>query len=195
LSMTTLVGTKPNRSVLAAEASSQARARFRSLVDAHVDAVWRTLRRLGMPRADLDDGVQLVFTVLARRLDLVEHGKERSFLLGVALRTVHDWRRTRRRRPEVPLEPGIIDRAPASERSPERLLDERRRLELLDELVGELPRALAEVFVLAELEELSMAEIAQILAIPAGTVASRLRKSRQAFAELCRNREHTHERA
>jgi RNA polymerase sigma-70 factor (ECF subfamily) len=69
------------------------------------------------------------------------------------------------------------------------LLDERRRLELLDGLLARLPEDLAEVFVLFELEELTMAEIARLLDLPPGTVASRLRRARERFDGLCRELE------
>ena len=42
------------------------------------------------------------------------------------------------------------------------------------------------MFVLYELEELTMAEIARTLELPAGTIASRLRRAREAFEELSR---------
>lgn len=168
---------------------SRERERVSELVALHVDAVWRTLRRLGMPPADLDDGVQQVFSVLARRVDSVDPGKERSFLLGVALRVVADHRRARRRRPEDVTEPQLMDASAPSSASPERLLDERRRLELLDRLIGELPEEPAQVFVLFELEQLTMAEIARVLGVPPGTVASRLRRARELFERACRKLE------
>ena len=40
------------------------------------------------------------------------------------------------------------------------------------------------VFVLHEIEEMTLSEIASALTIPQGTVASRLRKARRLFAEL-----------
>lgn len=184
--MTALTEGKISRVV--AEPSS-AEADFRALVDQHVDAVWRTLRRLGLPAADLDDGVQQVFSVLARRRQDVERGRERGYLLGVALRVAADARRSRRRRPELPIEPAELERAPELDASPERLLEQRRELDLLDRLVAELPEPLSEVFVLSELEELTMAEIARLLSIPPGTVASRLRRARELFMAACQQLE------
>jgi RNA polymerase sigma-70 factor (ECF subfamily) len=49
-----------------------------------------------------------------------------------------------------------------------------------------LPMDLRAVFVLFELEELTMMEIATMSDIPPGTVASRLRRARQAFQEAVR---------
>ena len=185
--MTSASSIRPSGAVSAL--AERANARVSELVELHVDQVWRTLRRLGMPPADLDDGVQQVFTVLARRIEGVEVGRERSFLLGVALRVVADHRRLRRRRPEDATEAGELERSAPQSCSPERLLDERRRLELLDRLIAGLPEELAEVFVLCELEELTMAEIARLLGVPAGTVASRLRRARERFDASCRELE------
>ena len=44
-------------------------ARLRRTVDANFDALWRFLRRLGIPEGDVDDAVQEVILVLARKLE------------------------------------------------------------------------------------------------------------------------------
>ena len=54
---------------------------------------------------------------------------------------------------------------------------------MLQRVLNELP-ILQAVFVLYELEELTMAEIATTLELPPGTVASRLRRSRDQFESL-----------
>ena len=45
-------------------------------------------------------------------------------------------------------------------------------------ILGQVEERAREVFVLHELDELKMAEIANLLEVPAGTVASRLRRAR-----------------
>ena len=45
-----------------------------------------------------------------------------------------------------------------------------------------MPMELRAVFVLSELEELTMAQIAEMMSTPPGTVASRLRRARAAFS-------------
>jgi RNA polymerase sigma-70 factor (ECF subfamily) len=166
-----------------------AHARATAIVAQHVDAVWRTLRRLGLRPNELDDGVEQVFLVLSRRFAQIEPGRERAYLLGVALRVATDYRRSRRRHPEDMAEPAALEQRPHEGASPESLLDEKRRLELLDNLIGQLPEDLASVFVLHELEELTRAEIAELLAVPPGTVASRLKRAREQFGLLCRELE------
>jgi RNA polymerase sigma-70 factor (ECF subfamily) len=61
------------------------------------------------------------------------------------------------------------------------VLDQQRARLLLDEALACLPMDLRTVFALHELEDMSMSEIATTIGIPAGTVASRLRRARQEF--------------
>jgi RNA polymerase sigma-70 factor (ECF subfamily) len=49
-------------------------------------------------------------------------------------------------------------------------------------MLDQMPLDLRVVFVLYEIEELKMAEIATVVGIPQGTVASRLRRGRAHFA-------------
>jgi len=152
--------------------------RLRALVDAHIDFIWRSLRRLGLSSADADDGVQKVFWVAARKLDAIEKGKERAYLFGTAQRVAHDVRRAASRRPETVTEDvDMADPAPG----PEESADRRRTRAVLDEVLDGMPLEVRTVFVLFELEELSAPEIAALIDAPLGTVASRLRRGRELF--------------
>jgi RNA polymerase sigma-70 factor (ECF subfamily) len=156
--------------------------RLRSLIDLHYDFVWRTVRYLGVPDAGAEDAAQQVLCVLARRLADVAPGAELSFLFGTAVRVVKDVRRSAQRHPATP-DPDI-DAFAASSPSPEDLLAERRAHDELRRILDALPEDLRMIFVLYEIEELTMAEIARALQIPAGTAASRLRKARATFERL-----------
>ena len=157
---------------------------FRGLVEEHADFVWRSLRRLGVPPAAAEDATQQVFLTLQARLGEVVIGKERSFLFGVAIRTAAHVRRTFARRREVSdaVLHELADPAP----TPEAQLDGERERALLDAVLATMTPTLRMVFVMSELEELTMAEIAEVLAIPPGTVASRLRRAREEFDEAAR---------
>jgi RNA polymerase sigma-70 factor (ECF subfamily) len=156
-------------------------------VRAEIDFVWRQLRRLGLSRADADDATQQVFLVASRRRDELVAGKERSFLYGTAVRVAANARRALSRRREVAEERGSeppLDAAVPSEMLPDAMLERRRARALLDALLGQLPAELSRVLVLAEVEQLTTAAIAELEGIPAGTAASRLRRARAAFREL-----------
>jgi RNA polymerase sigma-70 factor (ECF subfamily) len=155
--------------------------RMREVVGRHYDFLWRSLRRLGVEAADVEDAAQKVLWVLHRKLNSVKPETERAFLFGTAMRIAADARKRRRRSPEV-VDFDAIERATAPG-DLERTLDERRARLLLDRVLDELPDELRSVFVLAELEELTMANVAEVLAVPPGTVASRLRRARELFAQ------------
>jgi RNA polymerase sigma-70 factor, ECF subfamily len=155
--------------------------RLRRAFDDNFAFVWRYLRRMGMSEADADDAAQQVFLVLSRRLREVEEGKERAFLCGTAVRVVSDHRRTLRRRPDRP-EPfdEPTDDCPA----PDAVADRKRARALLDDALRQMDDTLRSVFVLYELEEMTTAEIAELLSLPSGTVASRLRRARESFRAI-----------
>jgi len=162
--------------------ATKANARVRSLVHEHFDFIWRSLRRLGVPMTDVDDCTQQVFWVATRKLDVIAHGSERAFLFSTALRVASDARRSRLRRREVqddemthPCDPGP---------RPDEVADRKRARALLDEVLATMPIDLRVVFVLFELEEMPTQEIATLLDIPTGTVASRLRRAREEFHRL-----------
>jgi len=156
------------------------RPRAASLSDAvreHHGFVWRSLRRLGVPDTDTDDATQRVFLVLAKNFAQVEPQKLRSYLFGVAVRIAANERRAARARRATSAD-GEAERIPCGSTPADEALDQRRARLLLDEILDGLDDDLRCVFVLHELEHLTMAEIAELLGIPAGTAASRLRRAR-----------------
>ncbi|MEO8183739.1 MAG: sigma-70 family RNA polymerase sigma factor [Deltaproteobacteria bacterium] len=162
--------------------------RFADLVQTEVAFVWRLLRRVGLSRWDADDAAQQVFLVAARRLSELVPGKERSFLYGTAVRIASNLRRgARRRREESEEQPSLVA---AGEEQPDELLERRRARAFLDELLERLPDELRRVLVLAEIEQLALARIAELEGIPAGTAASRLRRAREAFRGLLEAERH-----
>lgn len=161
-------------------------ARLRALVGEFFDFIWRSLRRLGVPEAEVDDCTQQVFLVAARKLDDIQAGSERAYLFGTAMRVASDARRSRTRRREVHEDDAgeACDPAP----NPEQIADRRRARAVLDEVLDELPMELRAPFVLFELEEMPTAEIAAMLEVPVGTVASRLRRAREEFQKIVARR-------
>jgi RNA polymerase sigma-70 factor, ECF subfamily len=161
---------------------AQRDARVRAMVEGHFDPVWRALKRLGVPEGSVDDAAQQVFLIASRRLDEIEPRGERPYLLGIALRVAADARRALLRRREVPMDDAF---ELAAEPGPplEDLLDEKQALGLLSAHLARLPDEMREAFVLFELEELSAPEVADLLGVPVGTVASRVRRARDSIRQ------------
>ena len=162
-----------------APAPTLAAADLPGLVERYADFVWRSLRRLGVSEPGTDDAVQQVFLVAQQRVTTIVVGKERAFLFAVAMNVAAHARRAHARRREDLGDAAheAIDPAPL----PDAELDQRRARALLDEVLDAMPLDLRTAFVLHELEEMTMLEIAEVLAIPHGTVASRLRRAREEF--------------
>lgn len=162
-------------------------ARMHAMVVAHFDAVWRALRRLGVPAAGADDAAQQVFLVAARRLGEIDPARERQYLLGIALRVASDARHALARRREVPVgdSSDLSRHTNSADPTPlaERLVDEKRAREILAAMLDDMPADLREAFVLFELEEMAAPAVSAILGIPVGTVASRVRRARQFIRE------------
>ncbi len=150
------------------------RARLERMFADHHLLIWRTLRRRGLDRETAADATQQTFLIAAERLDDILFGSERAFLIGTALRV---GRSIGRKVLRWQLEDDMDLRASAAGS----VADERSAIELCDLALSKVDPALAEVFVLFELEGFSSIEIARMLEIPVGTVASRLRRAREQF--------------
>jgi len=163
-----------------AEAAPRADDRLRAMVDAHIDTIARVLRRLGVPDADVDDAIQTVFMTASRRLSEIQEHAEKAFLYRTALHVaMHARRSLARRREEVTTEISITDSAPSAEE----IVDRRRAAEILERILDAMSEELRVIFVLFEIEQLTTAEIAALVEVPEGTVASRLRRAREDFRE------------
>lgn len=147
----------------------------------HVQYVWRSLRHLGVHPSDLEDVCQDVFIVVGRKLASFEQRSSlRTWIYGICLRTASDYRgRAFRRREILHEEPPEEGRCPAQEATASQREVRDRLVELLDELVEEQ----REVFVLYELEELTMREVAEVLDCPLQTAYSRLHAARRTLKE------------
>lgn len=166
-----------------ADSGADVRARQRAFVQRHSSFVSRVLWSQGVPRAAIDDAAQQVFIVALRQLD--ELRDERSFLFTVASRTAKAARRAEQRTPPAD-DAGAADSLVDSEPRPDELLGKKRARELLDEILASLPEDARTVFVLFEVEGLTMKDIAAALDVAPGTVASRLRRGRELFQAAAR---------
>jgi RNA polymerase sigma-70 factor (ECF subfamily) len=152
---------------------------FRALYEAHVDFVWRNLRRLGVPDSDADDKAQEVFVVAHRRLSEFEDRGfgARAWLFQIALRVASDARRHRRRHPED-ADGGIAMARESIAPDQTTSVALREDLTRLDRALSRIEVGRRAVLVLHEIEELTAPEIANSLGISVNTVYSRLRVAR-----------------
>lgn len=155
--------------------------RLATMFDAHYDSIWRTLRRLGVDDASVDDAAQQVFMVATKNLANILAGGEGRYLYGVALRVASEFRRRNPRRREV-FDDGALLLLADETSSPERALEREEARRLLDMLLASLSDDHREVIVLVDIEGLTVPEVAEVLALPLGTATSRLKRARDAFA-------------
>ena len=165
--------------------TGDAETRFRAMVDEQFDFIWRSLRGFGLDSASVDDAAQQVFLIASQKFDAIAAGSERAFLYAIARGIAANTRRSASRRRELSDDEALASQT--DERpNPEQIVASRRDRELLDRLLAGLPEDVRPVFILYELEGMTMSEIAELLALPPGTVASRLRRAREDFHTAAR---------
>ncbi len=151
--------------------------------DAHAAYVGRTLRCLGVREREIPDAIQDVFLVVHRRLaELRKPSALRSWLYAICVRKAMALRRSAARRREdaasdEALE-GIDGRTPHDE------LERTRALAAALAILEGLDDEKRAVFVLYEVEQLPMREIAEALEIPLQTGFSRLYAARREIGRL-----------
>jgi RNA polymerase sigma-70 factor (ECF subfamily) len=154
-----------------------------ALVRAHLRDVWNFLRRVGLSPEDADDAAQEVFLVAMDKFDRLEPGRERAFLFGIALRVASRSRRSSKSRAEKTVGEFDIEECLSTDPSSYELVARKQARELLDRALSEMKPELRNAFVLFELEELTMVEIAALTDVPLGTVASRIWRAREQFLQ------------
>jgi RNA polymerase sigma-70 factor (ECF subfamily) len=182
------------RSVDPATVSAQGTAPARAPACVDFVAVFREfgayvpglLRRLGVAEREVEDVAQDVFTVIHRRLPGFRGDSTlKTWVCGVTLRVARSHLRLARVRKlvlgEPPVEPS---QAPGQHESA--LLAERVRM--LQRALDELSHEQRRVFVLYELEELPMRDIAELLGCPEKTAYTRLQAARQNVERAIRRR-------
>ena len=149
----------------------------------HLDAAYNLARWLTRNEHDAQDIVQESYLRAYKFFDSFRTGNARPWLLKIVRNTTFTWLQQNRPREltaniddEINIESGEPD--------PEAQLlrhDEQGRLR---QALEELPIEFREVMIMRELEELSYKEIADITAIPIGTVMSRLARARKRLQQV-----------
>jgi len=149
------------------------------------DYLCRTLRRLGIPAADVEDLVHEVFLVLYRRWQDYDPSLPlRPWLFGIAFRVASAHRkRAAREVPHAWIE--VADAGPYPDQAAVTTQARARVLEALEQVP--LPRRA--VLVMHDLDGAAMHDIASALSIPLFTAYSRLRKARKEFESAVRRQD------
>lgn len=163
-------------------------ASWRELFLAHYDFVVRSVRRLGVPPAEVDDLAQEVFLVAFRRLDSFGEGRLQGWLYRIASNLVSQRHRRRTLRDALFAVFGAADGSRVDERTPHHDYQAREAEAQVGQVLQRMSPKKREVFVLFELEQLPGEEIAERLGIPIGTVWTRLSHARQQFERIARKR-------
>ena len=155
---------------------------FREIFEAHARFVWRSLLGFGVAESDVADASQQVFMVLHQKLGEIQAGCSlRTFAYGICLRVAADFRGRAHVRRERPYSAAP---EPLVEPNQEGEVAQRQALRRLREALDALEPAKREVFVLYEIEELTMKEVAAVVGCPLQTAYSRLHAARKEIANL-----------
>ncbi len=167
--------------------ASTAPTRFDDEVLPHLDLLYRVALRLSGDPAVAEDLVQDAVLKALRAWGSFRPGSNVRAWLVTILRNefINNWRRARRAPQQVDNE-ALPEPADPADPDPEG----RFFAELVDEEVtaalDSLPDEFRDVVVLSDLEGLPYAEVAEALAIPVGTVKSRLFRGRRILKGLLR---------
>lgn len=157
---------------------------FAALFSEHAPFVLRVMRHLGVAQADLNDQSQEVFVAVFQGLSGFEgRSSERTWIYGICVRVASNYRRrayVRRERavPEPPEQTATTDQHAE--------LEQARGAARLGRLLDCLDADKREVFVLYELEELPMKDVAAACDCPLQTAYSRLHAGRKALEQAAR---------
>jgi RNA polymerase sigma-70 factor (ECF subfamily) len=149
---------------------------FREIYEQHATFVWKALRRLGVRSAEIEDACQDVFIVVHSKLGAFDWSRPmRPWLLGISVKVAAKYRRKAHLRREVAQEAHFGVTEPVQAKA----LERRQARALLEHILDHLRDDQREVFVLFELQEIAMAEVARIIGIPHQTAYSRLYAARR----------------
>jgi RNA polymerase sigma-70 factor (ECF subfamily) len=157
---------------------SSAAAQIARVFSEHADFVCRSLRRLGVPTADVDDALQEVFLVVYRRIaEYEDRGLMRAWLFSISRQVSSHYHRSTKR--SEARHRGLVVSTTAPDL--EDLVARREAEELVSAFLDELDEPQRLVFHLSDIEGLTAPEIAAALEVNLNTVYGRLRQARKRF--------------
>jgi RNA polymerase sigma-70 factor (ECF subfamily) len=159
---------------------------FTAVYRAHFAYVIRALRRLGVREADLPDLAHDVFVVVHRKLSSFDPSRPmKPWLFGIAFRTALDKKRRHASFRET-LADDAGETHAATTPTADAVVEAQQAHDVVMRALDALNDDQRAVFVMHELEGLSMPEIADVIEAPLNTLYSRLRLARDAFTTAVR---------
>ena len=153
-------------------------AYFARLYDQYATDVLRVCYFYLSDREKAEDVCQDVFVRLMTTHPLLQPGREKSWLLKVALNRCRDlWRRAWLKR--VILGGPTFELIPAPDE-----FSRRDDQQAMMAAINQLPATFKEVILLHYYQGMNIAEIAQMLELPEGTISSRLRRGRKKLESI-----------
>ena len=159
-------------------------AQFEQAVLPHLGAAYNLARWLTGNDPDAEDVVQESYLRALRFFPGFCGGNSRPWLLTIVRNTCYTWLRRNRMddvTTELDEEVHGLDNITSN---PEAVLMAAARTDMVTRALEELPMGLREIVILRELEGMSYQEIADVAAIPIGTVMSRLSRARARLQKL-----------
>jgi len=159
-------------------------AQFEQAVLPHLGAAYNLARWLTGNDPDAEDVVQESYLRALRFFPGFRGGNSRAWLLTIVRNTCYTWLRRNRMddvTTELDEEVHGLDNITSN---PEAVLMAAARTDMVTRALEELPMGLREIVILRELEGMSYQEIADVAAIPIGTVMSRLSRARARLQKL-----------
>jgi RNA polymerase sigma-70 factor (ECF subfamily) len=157
---------------------------FVDIYTEHFAFVWRNVRRLGIAESDVADVTQEIFLVVHRKLAAFEgRSQVKTWLFGIVRKKVSDHRRSLRRKPghAQATTDDVTEMRSADASQGEAAVAKLDAFRRVNAALDRLDDEKREVLVLAEFEQMTIAEIAEALSANANTIASRLRSARTLF--------------
>jgi RNA polymerase sigma-70 factor, ECF subfamily len=161
-------------------AVSTLRTRFEAVFETEFSYVWSSLRRLGIPERDLEDVTHDTFMIVYKHFGSYDVSRPiKPWLFAFTCRVAADYRKLGRNAREAVT--GEVPDAAGSGPLPDATLASKQAAALVQEAIQKIAEDRRPVFILAELDEVPMPEIAATLEIPLNTAYSRLRLAREEF--------------
>jgi len=156
------------------------------LFDSHLSFVWRNLRRLGVRESQVEDATQDVFLVVHRRWESwqPERSAVETWLFGIVLRVAHNYRRAQQRRLAWLLptfDRRVLQEAPSQADGPAEILAQREAAALFERALTKIDENKRAVFLMVDVEQMTVPEAASALGINLNTAYWRLRDARMSF--------------